>query len=138
MTRFVQEITGALDREIQARGGDLRPNFWREHAEKEMWKAVEKFHKDADVDENGVATWKSNGNCLPEDILEMLDWAGVATINYERTRAERDKQNAEFLAEYREQQKNHKYTEEELFEMRAAFGKGAVIVDAITGQKIQL
>lgn len=138
MTRFEMEISGKLDKEVQANGGNLRPNFWREHAEKEMWKAVEKFKTDAIVDDNGIATWKLSGNCLPDDFLEMLDWAGVATINYEATKRERQRQDEKFFKEYKEANKNRKYTEEELFEMRAAFGTGVTIVDAISGQTIQL
>lgn len=38
------------------------------------------------------------------------------------------------LAEYREARKNHTPSAEEMFEMRAAFGPGAEVVDIITGQ----
>lgn len=138
MTRFEMEISGKLDKEVQANGGNLRPNFWREHAEKEMQKAVEQFKTDIDVDDNGVATWKKSGNIVPDDFLEKLDWAGVATINYERTKAEGKRRDEEFFKQYREQQKNRKYSEEELFEMRAAFGTGVTVVDVISGQTIQL
>ena len=138
MTRFEMEISGKLDKEVQANGGNLRPNFWREHAEKEMQKAVEQFKTDIDVDDNGVATWKKSGNIVPDDFLEKLDWAGVATINYERTKAEGKRRDEEFFKQYREQQKNKKYSEEELFEMRAAFGTGVTVVDVISGQTIQL
>lgn len=45
-----------------------------------------------------------------------------------------DKVVEQFLAEYREARKNHTPSEEELFEMRAAFGEGSTVVDVITGQ----
>ena len=138
MTRFEMEISGKLDREVAERTGESNKHFWQRHAEKEMYEAVEKFHSDIDVDENGIATWKKSGNVVPSDFLEKLDWAGVATINYEATRAEEKRRNAEFFKAYREQRKNHKYSEEELFEMRAAFGTGVTIVDAISGQEIRL
>lgn len=38
------------------------------------------------------------------------------------------------LAEYCEARKNHKPSAEEMFEMQAAFGPGAEVVDVITGQ----
>lgn len=34
--------------------------------------------------------------------------------------------------------KNHVYSEEELYEMRSAFGEGACVVDIITGKKIYI
>jgi len=42
------------------------------------------------------------------------------------------------LSEYRKAMENHVYTEEELFEMRAAHGPGTVVVNVITGKKIKL
>lgn len=42
------------------------------------------------------------------------------------------------LADYREQMKNHKPSPEQLHEMRAAFGAGKVVVDAITGRRVKL
>ena len=138
MTRFMREISGLLDKEVAERTGEPNRHYWYNHATEEAYKAVEKFKKDAQVDDNGIVTWKSNGRCPMDDFLEMLDWAGVATINYEATRKERDRQNEESIREYKESMKNHVYSEEELFEMRAAFGRGTTIVDVITGQTIRL
>lgn len=42
------------------------------------------------------------------------------------------------VAAYRKRMANHVHTEEELFEMRAAFGPGARVVNVITGQSITL
>ena len=42
------------------------------------------------------------------------------------------------LIERREARKDREPTAEELFEMRAAFGEGATIVDVMTGRTIQL
>lgn len=47
-----------------------------------------------------------------------------------RTKEEIDR----ILAEYAEARKNHVPSAEEMFEMRAAFGEGAEVVDVITGQ----
>ena len=43
-----------------------------------------------------------------------------------------------WIDEYREARKNHEPSAEEIFEMTAAFGPGAEVVDIITGQKIVL
>lgn len=44
----------------------------------------------------------------------------------------------EILEEYRRRNANRKLDPEEAFEMRAAFGEGATVVDVITGQKFKL
>ena len=46
-----------------------------------------------------------------------------------------EKETAEALEAYRE---NHRTTEEERMEMRAAFGEGAAVVDVISGERIRL
>lgn len=135
MTRFEQEISGYLDREVEKRTGEPTKWFWKKNAEKEMWKAVEKI-KEMNISDNGIATWKSNGNYVPDDILEKLDWAGVAFIDYEATKKARQKADEKFFEEYRAKKRG--YSAEELFEMQSAFGKGAVVVDIISGERIQL
>ena len=56
----------------------------------------------------------------------------------EATKKKRDAQTERELKAYRESMRNHQYSDEELFEMRAAFGEGATVVDVITGQQIPL
>lgn len=48
----------------------------------------------------------------------------------DKTQQEKD----EAIERYIEARKNHVPSSEELFEMRAAFGPGAKVVDVITGQ----
>ena len=119
MTRFMREITGQCG------------EFWQKNAEAEVQKAVAQI-ADMNIDENGVATWKSNGNCPMEDMLEMLEYAGVTTINFERTREAKEEQDRKFAEEYRA--RRHGLTAEELFEARAAFGEGTTIVNVFTGE----
>lgn len=135
MSRFQQEISGYLDEQVAKRNNEPNKGFWKKHAEKEMWQAVDKI-KSMNIDENGVATWKSNGNHIPNDMLEKLEYAGVTCINYEATRKASKEADEKFFAEYRA--RKHSPSAEEIFEMQCAFGKGAVVVDAITGQRIQL
>ena len=57
-------------------------------------------------------------------------------VNVEATRAARDEETAKVIEEFRAS-----YTgpsEEDLFEMRAAYGKGTTVVDIFTGKKIKL
>lgn len=137
-TRFQQEISGELDRQVAERTGEPNKHFWQKNAEKEVAWVLNKYENgELLIDENGVATWVSNGNAIPEDCVEKAIYGGLP-VNARRTKALADFQAEKSLREYRERMKNHVYSDEELFEMRAAFGAGAVVVDAITGRKIQL
>ena len=90
-------------------------------------------------DDNEVVRWKSNDSVPPEDILEEMFVDGVLDEEQIRYAQMIRKQEQDvFLDAYRERMANHVHSEEELFEMRAAFGEGAEVVNAITGQKIVL
>ena len=137
-TRFEQEISGELDRQVAERTGEPNKHFWQKNAEKEVAWVLNKYENgELLIDENGIATWVSNGNAIPEDCVEKAIYGGLP-INAELTREFRDRQTEQSIAEYRERMKNHVYSDEELFEMRATFGAGAVVVDVITGREIQL
>ncbi len=123
MSRFQQELSGQLG------------EFWRENALKEIAEAKRLFDEEARVDENGAVCWKNNGAYIMDDMIEKMLAAGCK-FNAEATRKARDEQNDKFMTEYIARQINP--TEEQLFEMRAAFGAGTTIVDAISGRKIQL
>lgn len=121
-SRFEKELSGEL--------GD----FWKKHAEEE----IEKMRGLVEVrgiiiDENGAASWSSNGSYLPSHCVEILVHTGV-NFSVEATNYAREKQNEAFLNEYR--RKNYSGpTDEELLEMRAAFGKGTKVVDVISGRE---
>lgn len=99
-------------------------------------KAREEFN-DAEVDDRGVARWKSNGNVPPDDCLCDWDELGLQ-FDIEESRRERERQLDKFAAEYRRNRRKRGYSSEELFEMRAAFGEGETVVDVITGERIKL
>lgn len=123
MTRFEKELSGALGA------------YWKKEAKKEL----ERVKKDLDegkitIDENGIAR-----NCiertLHDDMLEKVAMVSDK-VNVEATRAARDEETAKVIEEFRAS-----YTgpsEEDLFEMRAAYGKGTTVVDIFTGKKIKL
>ena len=123
MTRFEKELSGALGA------------YWKKEAEKELSK-VKKDLKDGKItiDENGIAR-NCIGRTLHDDMLEKVAMVSDK-VNVEATRAARDEETAKVIEAYKAT-----YTgpsEEDLFEMRAAFGKGTTVVDIFTGKKIKL
>ena len=123
MTRFYQEITGVL--------GD----YWKKGATKRVHDYVEEAKVKADVDSNGAIRWKSNGNYLMDDYCEVLEYAGYP-FSREATQIARDAQVAEQLADYKANPPM--MTDENIAEMRAAFGGGTIVRDVITGKKYKL
>ena len=123
MTRFEKELSGALGA------------YWEKEAKKEL----ERVKKDVDegkitIDENGIAR-NYIGRTLHDDMLEKVAMVSDK-VNVEATRAARDEETAKVIEAYRAS-----YTgpsEEEMFEMRAAYGKGTTVVDIFTGKKIKL
>ena len=123
MTRFERELSGALGA------------YWKASAEKEL----EEVRNDLangkiTIDEQGVAR-NCIGRVLMNDMLEKV--AMVSTeVSIEATRAARDEEVEKSLAEYR--RRAAEPSEEELHEMRAAFGEGTTVVNILTGRKTRL
>lgn len=82
---------------------------------------------------NGVVRWDSNGNVVPSDLAGAVAIVYGAGVLAESARA-RSAETARFLAEYRASRVGRVRSAEEMFEMRAAFGAGASVVDIITGE----
>lgn len=122
MTRFQKEISGQLG------------SYWLRSAQEDAYDARDKFYEDAYV-EDGVVRWKSNDRIPHDDMLEKMEYMGC---EFDRIKSNdvRDQEVAAELAELRKQK--HIHTEEELNEMRAAFGPGATVVNVLTGEKIKL
>lgn len=123
MTRFERELSGALGA------------YWKNSAEKEL----EEIRKDLaegkiTIDENGVAR-NCIGRVLMSDMLEKLTFV-TDEVDEEATKAARDEEVTRGLAEYRRNAKPA--SEEEISEMRAAFGEGQTIVNILTGERITL
>lgn len=123
MTRFERELSGALGA------------YWKNSAEKEL----EEIRKDLaegkiTIDKNGVAR-NCIGRVLMSDMLEKLTYV-TDEVDEEATKAARDEEVTRSLAEYRRNAKPA--NEEELSEMRAAFGEGQTIVNILTGERITL
>ena len=135
MTRFEQEISGLLDKQVAERKGTENNHYWERSAKAEVEKAVKEANEKAIVEESGAIRWIASGNYLPDDFCEKLEYAGY---NFSRTatREAKDRQADESLKAYRSQK--HTYSFEEMEEMRAAFGEGQIIVNIITGEQIAI
>lgn len=102
-------------------------NFWKRQAEKNR----EYIRENAYEDEDGILRWKTKDNPIPESTFRE------AYVEQPEGQVEaRRKHTDEVLRKYREN-----YTppsEEQKAEMRAAFGEGETVVNAITGERIEL
>jgi hypothetical protein len=85
--------------------------------------------------QNGILCWKSNGQVPFDDMLQDFQNLGIR-FDMEKTKKFREKQVSKSIAAYKKSMENHQYSDEELFEMRAAFGSDAEVVNVITGKKI--
>ena len=72
-----------------------------------------------------------------QEVLDFWKYIGKR-FNMNKSIAARDREQKKSIEQYRKSMQNHKYSEEELSEMRAVYGKGEIIVDVITGKKIKL
>lgn len=90
-------------------------------------------HRDFYVGPLGELRWSSNDHVVPSDVFK--DMGMTCSESHQKIY---DDEQAKFIAEYRAAQKNYVPSAEELFEMRAAFGEGAEVVNVITGKKIKV
>lgn len=105
------------------------------HEQRETERLIEKFDSDANVSADGVVRWNSNGSVPPQDILDL--WAHLKKpFNLEASVAAREEELTKFLAEYRANARPP--SDEEIHEMRAAFGPGIEVVNVITGLRTKL
>lgn len=90
------------------------------------------------VDENGVITWNSNGRVLPEEYVIKAIELKIPGVDLVKCRTVREFQDKQAIEDYKKRMENYKPSEEELYEMRSAFGPNTTVVNIITGQKIKL
>lgn len=112
---------------------------WRQQSAVEQIKEMEeRYEKHEFTVENGAAMWEC-GNYLPMDCLAaVINGKYGYLIDVDEHERLLDKQQSESIRRYKDRMKNHVYSEEELYEMRAAFGEGVEVVDALSGNKIRL
>ncbi|MCI6064009.1 hypothetical protein MR818_01230, partial [bacterium] len=86
------------------------------------------------IDKNGVAR-NCIGRVLMSDMLEKLTYV-TDEVDAEATKAAREEEVSRSLAEYRRNARPA--SQEELDEMRAAFGEGQTVVNILTGERYSL
>ena len=82
---------------------------------------------------DGIWFWKSNNAPVPVDSAAQYN-IPIGSKQLEAVRS----YNQKAISDYIKARQNYQHSDEELYEMRAAFGEGAKVVDAITGQVTQL
>lgn len=88
----------------------------------------------ATLDPSGLWRWDSNANIPPHDVL--VGW-GLSTEDLQAHAEARSEELVTFLDAYAEARANRtpEQIAEEEYEIRAAFGPGATIVNIITGEE---
>lgn len=93
----------------------------------------------ARIDEDGIVRWKSNDSVPFPDMLYDFRHLGFIDETTERRSTEtRNHESGLAIERYRKQRAEHGYSDEEMFEMRAAFGPGEEVIDILTGKKFVL
>ena len=103
--------------------------------------AIRKFDQTYICEKTGSIRWISSNNVLPQDCCQdLLDAGHIDQETYDLSSAVRDKETTEALMAYIERQKNRTQEEidEQMFEMRAAFGPGETVVNVFTGEVTKL
>ena len=128
MTRFERDLSGA------------NGVYWKASAEKEIRKMEERqINGEIFFGADGVVRWKSNNRVMPRDCREILSHTSYRDLfDEEVSKAAEDAETAAFLENYRKANENRRQSQEELDEMRAAFGAGTTVVNIITGERIRL
>lgn len=106
-------------------------------AQNRIAKATEDYNKGKiTVDENGIAR-NCIGRVLSDDFAEVFEYADCCPWFSRTATAEAyDIEISKSIEEYKKNKQEPSF--EELAEMRAAFGAGTTVVDALTGEKIIL
>lgn len=123
MSRFIQEITGQLG------------TFWKNRAEEEIKTLSTQISTDAIVEQDGAIKWKSNGQYLPDDLCEKLEYINYS-FSRKATSNKRDEQVREQIQKYIKHSKDKKLSNEEKFEIDSAYEPETHVVNVLTEQTV--
>lgn len=115
---------------IRALKENKTKNYFYERA-KELG---EKFDIDAKVSD-GVVRWNSNNEVPPKEVLELWQYL-EKPFDYEKSLKVLKEERDAFLDEYRKRMANHVPSQEELYEMTAAFGPSAKVVNVFAPENV--
>lgn len=86
--------------------------------------------------DNNVIRWVSNDTVPPKDILEDLWAKGYITLGtLSDSITTKNKEDDAFLEQYIANRRKFGYSDEEKFEMQAAFA-GETVIDIFTGEEV--
>jgi hypothetical protein len=91
------------------------------------------FESEAYTDDGKVWRWASNDAVVPPDSAREYQ----IPVDPAAQQAARDAEVAAVVERYKKARENHVPSAEEQFEVRAAFGPGADVVDVFTGQRFR-
>lgn len=95
---------------------------------------ADKLRTSAHLDATGVVLrWNSNRRCVPTDCAELAAHLGIG-VNLEAHEMARKAEDSALIAAYVAGRERRGYSDEERFEMRAAFGPGVEVVNVFTGR----
>lgn len=115
-------------------GDDFGPALVHKGCAHDVTYSRKAFSEDSAWDDAvGAYRWVASGNIIPEEVLHHCGFDAAAVA---RQAEARRVDTAEFLA--RARSKPVVVTDEEIAEMRAAFGPGERVVNVLTGQVTQL
>lgn len=115
---------------------DLKgPMLWKRERAEVVKDCIE---GDTTIDENGIMRWKRNNRVPPLECLEFAAFGLKMPVNVPASVAQGDRETQAAIQAYRNRQAGRSPSPEEHFEMEAAFGKGAALVDIISGRRIHL
>lgn len=88
---------------------------------------------------HGELRWNSNDSCPMKDMLDEMLQAGLISEQTANITLEcRAKDTEEFIRAYAAEMAAQEASTEEEYEMRAAFGAGATVVNVLTGKRYYL
>lgn len=136
-----QDYTKMMKSWYVVRSINPRFPFWKDDAERMKAKLNDKTEF---VIRDNVPYWvigypyeELTYRPVPEDIFFFAYFLGM-DVNIEKYRKVYDEYTKKTIEDYRRSHANRKYSMEEIYEMKSAFGEGKTIVDVFTGKIIAL
>ena len=106
-----------------------------EHNQEELKRYIS-MYKDTIISE-GIIRWISNDRVPPKELLTLWNYLKFP-FDYNKSVETGALELADSMEEYCKRQQDKKFTAEEIYEMKAAFGENAKVKDIISGKEFDL